>query len=315
MIDHSLIGQFGPEFEVPVERGKIREFARATYAPWPEFLEDRRAVIPATFLTTAGVFWGYTLERPRGTHLENLGHDLSVPLHAEEAYIFHAEPPRAGDLLTARAGLESVVEKKGRRGGALTFLTLLTEFRNSDSDLIAEARSVTVTSDSHAELAPVAPDYHPNYEEREPRDPFAAIERADPDALSEGASPGTIETGALSLRELVRYAAAGGEDDPLHYDLAHARAAGFPGLFGLGMHQAGGLAAYAARWLGAERVRRFHIRFPTMFFVGDVLRYEGRTCAIEVVDGHRMIDVDLLCRRASDDAAIVKASMRFDLDA
>jgi acyl dehydratase len=315
MIDRSLIGQFGPAFEMPVERGKIREFARATYAPWPEFLEDRRAVIPPTFLTTAGVFWGYTLERPRGTLLEGLDHDLGVPLHAEESYLFHGEPPRAGDVLTARAGLESVVEKKGRRGGALTFLTLLTEFRGRQDELVAEARSVTVTTDSNSTVAPTAPDYRPVYEDREPLDPFAAIEPANPDAVSQGASPGRIDTGALMLRDLVRYAAAGGEDDPLHYDLAHAKATGFPGLFGLGMHQAGGLAAYAARWLGASRLRRFHARFPSMFFVGDELGFEGRVGAVEAVDGRRMVDLDLTCSRPSDNAAVVQASMRFDLTA
>ena len=314
MIDPSLIGRFGPDFEMPIEHGKIREFANATYAPWPVYLDDPHAVIPPTFLTTAGVLWGYTLERPRGTYLEDLDHDLSVPLHAEETYVFHGEPPRAGDTLTARAGLESVVEKQGRRGGDLTFLTLLTEFRNPAGDLVAEARSVTVTTDTHDEVAATAPAYHPTYEGLGFPDPFAGIVPGDPDPLSGGASPGVVESGTLTLRELVRYAVSGGEDNPLHYDLAHAKACGFPGMFGLGMHQAGGLAAYAVRWLGAQRVRSVSIRFLAMYYIGDVLRYEGRALPVEVVDGHRMVDVDLVCRRASDDAAIVKARMRFDLD-
>ncbi len=314
MIDPTLIGRFGPDFDVPIERGKLREFANATYAPWPAFLDDPRAVIPATFLVGAGVYWGYTLERPGGTHLAALDHDLSVALHAEESYVFHGELPRVGDLLTARAGLEKVVEKTGRRGGSLTFLTLLTEFRNRRGDLIAEARAVTATSDSNSAIAAEAPDYVPYYKDRAALDPFAVIERADLQALSVGDSPGRIDAPPLTLREVVRYAAAGGEDDPLHYDLAHAKAAGFPGMFGLGMLQAGGLAAYASRWLGAERVRRCHIRFPNMFFVGDALGYEGRISALTVVERRRRAEVMLRCHRPSDGATIVEVSMDFDLD-
>ena len=107
--------------------------------------------------------------------------------------------------------------------------------------------------------------------------------------------------------------AAGGEDDPLHYDLVHAKAQGFPGLFGLGMHQAGGLAAYATRWLGAHRVRSMRIRFPNMFFIGDELSYEGRVTGIEAIDGRRMASLDLQCTRKADEAAIVGATMQLDL--
>ena len=313
MIDQTLIGRFGPDYEMPIERGKLREFANATYAPWPEFIDDHRAVIPPTYLCSAGVFWGYTLERPRGTHLEALDHDLSVSLHAEESYIFHGEPPRAGDVLTARAGLESFTEKHGSRGGKLVFLTLLTEFRNQAGDLIAEARSVSVTSDAQGNIATSAPDYEPIDIGREPLDPFAAIERADVDAITQGASPGRIDMAPLSIREVVRYAAAGGEDDPLHYDLVHAKAQGFPGMFGLGMHQAGGLGSYATRWLGAKRVRSMRIRFPNMFFVGEELSYEGKVSSIEMTDDHRMATLDLTCTRRSDDAPIVEAIMQLDL--
>lgn len=313
MNDKSLIGRFGPDYEMPIERGKLREFANATYAPWPAFIDDHRAVIPPTYLCSAGVFWGYTLERPRRTHLEALEHDLSVSLHAEESYIFHGEPPGAGDVLIARAGLESFTQKRGRRGGKLAFLTLLTEFRNRAGDLVAEARSVSVTSDAQGDIAASAPDYEPIDIGREPLDPFATIEQADAGAVTQGASPGRIDMAPLSIREVVRYAAAGGEDDPLHYDLVHAKAQGFPGMFGLGMHQAGGLGSYATRWLGAKRVRSMRIRFPNMFFIGDELSYEGRVTAIETINDRRMATLDLKCTRRGDGATIVEAIMQFDL--
>jgi hypothetical protein len=44
-------------FEIDIERGKIREFARATMSRNPAYLEGRSPVSPATYLMTTA-FWG-----------------------------------------------------------------------------------------------------------------------------------------------------------------------------------------------------------------------------------------------------------------
>jgi acyl dehydratase len=317
MINRELIGQWGPDFEMPVERGKIREFARALYAPWPEYLDASRPVIHPVFLVSAGVYWGYTLERPRGTLLEGLNHDLTVPLHAEESYVFHGTPPRAGTTLTARACLEQVVEKQGQRGGSLTFLTLLTEFRDESGQLAAEARAVTVTTSSdpdggHSWSANV-PDYQPEYSSLEPRDPFVGITRQSWKDLVEGQGPAKISAGPLTLHEMVRFQAAGGEDNPLHYDLAHAKRQGYPALFGLGMHQAGALASYAVAWLGPLGPRRFKTRFRNVYWIGDPLSYSGKVDRLYEEAGRRRADVVLECTRDSDGAVIADTWMTFEL--
>ena len=87
------IGLTGPEYEMDIERGKIREFARAMHAPLPEYVDASNPVIPDTFLITAAYTWGYSLERPRGTVFEQIDHDFSVPLHAEESFTFHGSLP------------------------------------------------------------------------------------------------------------------------------------------------------------------------------------------------------------------------------
>lgn len=319
MIDPDLIGRFGETFEFPVERGANRKFAIAAHAPWETYVEDRHAPMHPAFLTTANVLWGYSLERPRGSPFERIDHDLSVPLHAEEAYLFHGAPPHAGDLLQARACLESVTEKKGSRGGDLTFLVMLTEFRDAADRLVAQARATTVTSHNapagDGNLGSQPPDYEPRYTSLEPPDPFAAIPRQGWGDLAEGSGPGAVSTGILTLHDMVRFQAAGGEDNPLHYDLAHARHAGFPGMFGLGMHQAGALASYAVRWLGEENVRSFRARFRNVFWVGDPLTYNGRVVALREEKGRRIADLELACTRDSDDAVIVQLFMTFDLTA
>src|ERR1700743_3477033 len=52
---------------MPIERGKIREYATATAAARPAYLDDPKAPVPPTFLATV-VFWtpiGETLRSPR----------------------------------------------------------------------------------------------------------------------------------------------------------------------------------------------------------------------------------------------------------
>jgi hypothetical protein len=298
--DH--IGLTGPTYEVVVERGKIREFARAMQAPLDDFLTGEHPIVPPTFFVSVPYTWGYTLERPRGTVFEGFDHDLSVPLHAEEEFIFHGCPPRAGDSLTARTSLENVVEKSGKNGGDLTFLTMLTEYRNPQGDLAVEQRSVTVTtsrSPADKDWKLEAPDYAPAYlPDLDPADPFAALQRASWDELAEGGGPGDIDTGPLLLRDIVRFMGVVGEDNALHYDIAWAHANGYPTVFGLGMHQASVLASYAAHWVDPASVRSLKAKFRAVTWPGDRMIYSGVVRRkFRDAQGRRCVDIALSCRR------------------
>ncbi len=316
MVDRSLIGLAGPEFEMDIERGKMREFARAAYAAIPAYVEGRHPVIHPTFLITAASTWGYSLERPRGTVFEEIDHDLSVPLHAEESHQFHGPPPRAGTRLIARSSLEDIRTKTGSRGGELTFLVLLTEFRDESGTPVAETRMTTVTTERApigGSSATTVPEYVPTYRgSLDPGDPFAHIAAQAWDDLEEGSGPGIVALEPLSLCDIVRFMGVWGEDNPLHYDVLLARAQGYPTAFGLGMQQASALASYAARWLGPENVRNFQARFNNVFWPGDELTYDGRVARKYEQGGHRFADVSLRCCRDPDDA-IVEVSMTFEM--
>src|ERR1700751_4621250 len=56
VVNKDMVGRQGPRFDMVVERGKIREFARATASARPQYLDDAEAVSPPTFLTTVA-FW------------------------------------------------------------------------------------------------------------------------------------------------------------------------------------------------------------------------------------------------------------------
>ena len=311
------IGMQGPEYEMDIERGKIRDFARAMHAPLPEYIEGRHPLVPATFLITAAYSWGYSLERPRGTVFEKIDHDLSIPLHAEESFTFHAPLPRAGDRLLCRASLDNVTRKQGGRGGDLTFLTMLTEFRNQAGELIAEERSTTVTTENAPDADDwnvVIPDYRPGYPAKlDPGDPFAHITRSDWTALEEGMSPGEINCGALRIGDIVRFQSVVGEDNPLHYDLVWAKTLGYPNVFGLGSHQASMLAAYAAHWLDPAAIRFFKARFRNVYWPGETLFYKAEVTKknVDRHSGHRMLELTLKCTRDRQDP-VVNAWMTLD---
>jgi hypothetical protein len=135
MVDPAAVGRTGEPFEFPLERGKVREFARATKSSNPSYLDDPAPVVPPTFLTTM-TFW----TTPASDTWSAVKMDQSRGLHAEQEYVFHGPPPRAGTVLTAQSRIESITSKPGRRGGELTFVVQVTEFRDESGRLVAEAR-------------------------------------------------------------------------------------------------------------------------------------------------------------------------------
>src|SRR5207344_300566 len=64
MADDSVIGKRYPGYEFTIERGKVREFARATMTRNPDYLDDPAAVIPPTWLIASGFWAPDDLENP-----------------------------------------------------------------------------------------------------------------------------------------------------------------------------------------------------------------------------------------------------------
>jgi hypothetical protein len=131
VVDSAAVGATGEPFVIDLEAGKIREFARATHAS--AYLHDPAPVIPPTFLTTA-FFW-QTGESDPWTAVAM---DQSRGLHAEQEFVFHGPPPRAGQRLIGTSRVTEIYEKQGRNG-TLTFAVMVTEFRDEAGNLVASA--------------------------------------------------------------------------------------------------------------------------------------------------------------------------------
>src|SRR5580704_13287184 len=141
MVDRLSIGSRGEPFELVIERGKVREFARAVGSSDAAYVRGDAPPIPPTFLTTM-FFW--EREVPGSNPWDRVRLDQTRGMHAEQEYVFHGPPPRAGTRLTCQSRIEDVYEKEGKRGGKLGFAVMVTEFRDESGRLVAEAKMTGV---------------------------------------------------------------------------------------------------------------------------------------------------------------------------
>ncbi|WP_377267498.1 MaoC/PaaZ C-terminal domain-containing protein [Peterkaempfera sp. SMS 1(5)a] len=110
--------------------------------------------------------------------------------------------------------------------------------------------------------------------------------------------------GPLTVTDIVRYAGASGDFNPLHHDEEAARAAGFAGIFSIGMFQAALVGTLATDWLGAESIRRITTRFKEQVWPGDTLTVAGTVSAVSPAYGGIAVEVELTCTRDTGGVAI-----------
>ena len=134
-MDTSREGFVAVPFTLDIERGKIREFARAVHAEHPDYASEQ-PVIPPTFLTTT---FHAEQDVPGSNPWVVVDMSLERGLHAEQEYVFFGPPPRAGTRLACQARIERIYQKQGRRGGTLTFAVMVTEFHDESGRLVASA--------------------------------------------------------------------------------------------------------------------------------------------------------------------------------
>ncbi len=144
-INTSVKGKEYAPFTVTVERGKIKEFARAIGDPSPFYLDDAvgRAsewgdiVAPPTFVTT------FRDEKAdTGSMLADLGVDIGRILHGEQEFE-HYKPIRPGETYLCRSRVTDIYEKTGR-SGAMAFVVREMTVTDGENEIVCVARHITV---------------------------------------------------------------------------------------------------------------------------------------------------------------------------
>jgi acyl dehydratase len=207
-------------------------------------------------------------------------------IHSEQAYEWSG-PLDVGATLDVSGEVDQVRARSGLN--LVTFSITAGEW--------LRGRSVFVMSDEAAGSS-----------EEEPEPP--ALERPQRDAPhasplpSEGEEVPAMRCGA-SRADLVRYAAATGDFNPIHWDHAAAAGAGLPGTVVHGLLMAGWLGAAAARHAeGPAPLRSMRVRFRKALRPGAAATVTGRVASVEA-DG---ADLDLVL--ASGEDRLVTATVR-----
>jgi acyl dehydratase len=89
------------------------------------------------------------------------------------------------------------------------------------------------------------------------------------DAAEPGAELARDTYPAVTRYALAMYAGASGDDNPIHLDIDHARAAGFPDVFAHGMLIMGYLGRTLRGVAGTGRLISFSTRFSAITWVGN----------------------------------------------
>jgi acyl dehydratase len=144
-INTSVKGKAYPPYTVTVERGRIKDFARAIGDTNPFYLDDRvgaasefgDVIAPPTFPIT---FRDETADTT--VLLKDLGVDISRILHGEQEFELH-RPIRPGETFLCRPKVTDIYEKSGK-SGAMAFVVRETYVIDKDGELVATLRGVTV---------------------------------------------------------------------------------------------------------------------------------------------------------------------------
>ena len=98
----------------------------------------------------------------------------------------------------------------------------------------------------------------------------------------------------LTRTQIVQYAGASGDYNPLHSDEVYAREiAGYPGIFAHGMLTMGMTGRLLTDWLGDGSLLEYGVRFVRQVWPGDALTARGEVTAIGERDGRRVAEVSL----------------------
>jgi acyl dehydratase len=135
MLDKSLIGKKYPEFSFEVEKGKIREFARAIGDNNPVYFDEEAAIregfggliAPPTFGTVI-----YVASEVIYSILNDLKVDLVKMLQAGQEYEYF-KPIKPGDTITQKTKIMDIFEKTSK-AGKMYFVIIGTNYINQNGE-------------------------------------------------------------------------------------------------------------------------------------------------------------------------------------
>ena len=115
-----------------------------------------------------------------------------------------------------------------------------------------------------------------------------------------------LVAGPVTRTQIVRFAGAAGDFNPMHHDEAFATAAGEPSVFAMGQLTAAIVAGALSRWFGEEAIAAYGVRFRDKVWPGDRLRvHAGADVTGADVEGGGKTRYTLTVTRESDSTVVL----------
>ena len=96
----------------------------------------------------------------------------------------------------------------------------------------------------------------------------------------------------LTRTQIVQYAGASGDYNPIHTDEIFAtKVAGYPTVFAHGMLSMGMTGKMLTNYVGDGRLTNFGVRFTRQVFPGDTLNAKATVKELREEDGQKLVDL------------------------
>ena len=98
----------------------------------------------------------------------------------------------------------------------------------------------------------------------------------------------------LKRTQIVQYAGASGDYNPLHTDeIFTTQVAGYPSVFAHGMLTMGMTGRMLTDWVGDARLTKYGVRFTSQVFPGDTLDATATVKTVTERDGKKLVELDV----------------------
>ena len=109
----------------------------------------------------------------------------------------------------------------------------------------------------------------------------------------------------LRRTQIVQYAGASGDFNPIHHDETFAtQAAGYPSVFAHGMLTMGLTGKLLTDWLGDGVLRSFGVRFVNQVWPGDTLTARGTVTSIEARGDGKLVAIDVVTENQKGETVV-----------